>query len=570
MTVFPKLSTLVLTLVTLALILSPLSAPSGRSQASVNFPELITGPQAPISPTSWFDQTQIARGKILGAEFPSTPPVGEAVDAYTLKHYYDLGMSLAIAYKRTNDPVFLDLFRKVEDSWWKLPGWVDEGRIRQFDIQGTSPKSAGIGGLILRAMDGRPEMWDWINAYTRYHLNLWVMWRIPDPNVAIAEKDKASKLYIGIREGAFALQYAAWLSKLLPDSFPLQAGGTETNGAALRAKYLADVENATVNYFGRLQYLDGSWRWDDWYYTDADGGQLRGITQPFMVGMLLDALIDVYNVTTNESVKASIVTQVTKACRHLYLDGPYTRQHLTTLNVDLRGFHYFIHGGTTVNPTKYEKGSIPADWNPTSNGDVQNERQAISLIVAAYGWSYQRTGDVFFKQAGDDLWDSAYGPTDGIHNYMAGDGKSYNQNCRWAGSYLVWAGQPATPTPTVSPSPTPSPTATPTPSPSPSPTASPTPVPTPVPPPPTCSMTVNSPVLAQWSQGKLIVTLVNLTQTDTVRATSTSGQVTVDPTPKVVSGTSMIAEFWLNSKKKSGSVIVSGPCGSQTVMVNVK
>jgi uncharacterized protein (TIGR03437 family) len=430
--------------------------------------EFIIGAQAPIS-SSWFDNTEIERGKYHGRNFPDTPPTGSAVDAYTLTHYYDLGLSLAIAYKRTGDPEFLTLFRKVSDSWWKLPAWIDEGRVRQFDVQGTAPKSAGIGGLILRAIDGRPEMWDWINAYTRYSLDLWCKARINN-----------SELYIGIREGAFALQYAAWLAKVLPDSFPLQAGGTATNGAALRAQYLADIEAISVNYYGRLQYPDGSWRWDDWYYTDSDGGQLKGVTQPFMIGLLLDALIDVYSITTSETVKTNIVNQVAKACRHLYSDGPYSRQRLSALNVSLRGFHYFYHGGTTVNPTKYEKGDLPADWNPTNPSDVQNQRQPIGLLVAAFGWSYQRTGDPFFKAAGDELWDSAYGPTDSIRNYMAGDGKSYNQNCRWAGSYLVWGGTPSTPTPTPTPTSTPTPTATPTPTPTPTPTATPTPAPSPV------------------------------------------------------------------------------------------
>ncbi|HET8782842.1 MAG TPA: Ig-like domain-containing protein [Pyrinomonadaceae bacterium] len=158
---------------------------------------------------------------------------------------------------------------------------------------------------------------------------------------------------------------------------------------------------------------------------------------------------------------------------------------MTSLNVNLRGFHYTYHGGTSVNPTKYENGDLPANWNPTNPSDVQNQRQPIGLLVAAYGWSYQRTGDPFFKAAGDELWDSAYGSTDSIRNYMAGDGKSYNQNCRWAASYLVWAGQPAIPTPspipTSSPTPTPSPTSTPTPAPTPTATPTPTPTATPTP-----------------------------------------------------------------------------------------
>ena len=105
-------------------------------------------------------------------------------------------------------------------------------------VMAPPPRHAGIGGLILRALDGRPEMWDWINAYTRYHFDLWLKRRIND-----------SQLYYGVREGAFALHYAAWLAKTLPDSFPLQAGGTATNGAALRAQYLADIEAISVQLF---------------------------------------------------------------------------------------------------------------------------------------------------------------------------------------------------------------------------------------------------------------------------------------------------------------------------------
>ena len=438
--------------------------------------DLILGPQAPIA-SSWFDNTEVERGKFHGRNFPATPPTGAELDNYILTNYYDLGLGLAIAYRRTSDPEFLSLFRKVEDSWWKEPH-IKEGTVRTFDTFSHTPRNASLGGLILRALDGRPEMWDWINAYTRYQFDAWLKSRINDP-----------QLYLGVRDGAFMLQYATWLAKVLPDTFPLQAGGTATNGAALRAQYLADIEAISVNYFGRLQYADGSWRWDDPYYTDADGGQLKGVMQPFMIGLVLDALIDVHEITTNATVKTSIRNQVTKACRHLYSDGPYSRQRLTSLNVNLRGFHYFYHGGTTVNPTKYENGDLPANWNPPYASDVQNQRQPIGLLVAAYGWSYQRTGDSFFKAAGDDLWDSAYGPTDGIRNYMAGDGKSYNQNCRWAGSYLVWAGQPSNPSPTPTPSPTATPTPTPTPTATPTPTPTPTPSPTPQPTPPSVSIT---------------------------------------------------------------------------------
>jgi hypothetical protein len=277
-------------------------------------------------------------------------------------------------------------------------------------------------------------MWDWINAYTRFSLDHWCKKRLNDLS-----------LFYGVREGAFALSYGIWLAVAHPD-------------AQVRAAYLADCELIATQYYGRLQHADGSWRWDDSDFTDSDGGTLKGIMQPFMIGLLLRALIDVHRISTNETVKTNIQNQLTKSCRHLYSGGPYSTQRVPSLNVNLRGFHYTIHGGTTVNPTKYEKGNYPSDWDTQDPSDVQNARQAIGPIIAAFGYCYQLTKDPFFKTAGDELWDSAYGPSDGIHNYMAGDAKSYNQNCMWASKYLAWIAESvAQPTPIPIPEPAPAP-----------------------------------------------------------------------------------------------------------------
>lgn len=546
------LITLILTIGVYAQTLPPLSS-------------FVIGPQAPIGST-WFDTTEVERGRFHGRNFPAEPPASTdpALDPYILNNYYDLALALAIAYKRTGDAEFLTLYRKVADSWWKSPH-IGSGTVRTFDTLTHTPRNASLGGLIIRALDGRPEMWDWINAYTRAQFNNWVKSRIND-----------SQPYLGVRDGAFMLQDAAWLARVLPDSFPLQAGGTATNGAQLRAQYLADVELAATQYYGRLQQSDGSWRWDDPYYTDSDGGTLKGIMQPFMIGLLMDALIDVYDVTTNETVKASIVTQVTKACRHLYSDGPYSTQFIPIFNVRLRGFHYFYHGGTTVNPAKYEKGDLPADfanWKP--EWDVQNQRQPIALLVAAYGWSYQRTGDRYFLDAGNELWDSAYGSTDGIRNYMAGDAKSYNQNCRWAGSYLVWAGT-AVPSPTPAPTPAPSPTSSPIPSPTPIVTPTePTPDPTPEPTPAPCTLDAPASIsVPPNGVGKIGVSLNSMTpQIDQflIRAISaTPGQVTVFPDFLPVTGTSAVIEFGVRVKKRSAMITFTSPCPQKATVVMVR
>jgi len=344
-------------------------------------------------------------------------------DVYMNANYYDLGLSLYGLYYRTGDERILENARKVADSWWLSPA-IKGGTQRNFDSGGYSPRSASIGGLILRALDGRPEMWDWLRSYARFTYDIWIKRHVKEP-----------QLY-GVRDGSYMLLYATWLGKVLPDSFPLLGGGTATDGAKIRAGFMADAEEAAVNYYGRLQYPDGSWRWDDAYYKDADGGYLVGIMQPFMVGLLMEALVDLHRATTKPSVKENIKQQLMKACKHLYADGPYRKNDVALPGVRWRSFQYFYHGGTSVNPTKYEHGD---NATATATWEVASARQLIATSVPTYGYVYQLTGDESFKTMGDELFEAAFGDAvDGIHDEAGGTAKNYNQNYRMGGRYLVW------------------------------------------------------------------------------------------------------------------------------------
>src|SRR5688572_20635194 len=143
--------------------------------------EFIIGPQVAAG-DSWFDRTQIAKARLHGEACPVTPPTDDnGLNSFILLHYYDLPLTLYIAYRRTGDPTFLTLFRKAADSWWKHPTWIGEGSVRPWpDSAAPPPRHAGVGGLILRALDGRPEMWDWIVGYTQAHLDIWCKQRIRD------------------------------------------------------------------------------------------------------------------------------------------------------------------------------------------------------------------------------------------------------------------------------------------------------------------------------------------------------------------------------------------------------
>src|ERR1043166_7035583 len=400
-------------------------------------PDFIIGPQVPIS-SSWFDQTEIARAKVHGAQCPDVPPPltdPTALNDFVLLNYYDLPLTEYIAYKRTGDVTFLNFARKCADAWWQHPQWIQSGAQRDFDNgQGPPPRHAGIGGLILRAIDGRPEMWDWITAYTRNQFDAWLGRRVND-----------SQLYYGVREGAFMLHYAIWIAATHPDP-------------AVRAEFLAKAESISVNYFGRLQYQDGSWRWNTAAdeFVDADGGTLQGIEQPFMVGLLLNALIDVHQLSTNQTVKASIQHQLTQSCLSLF-NGPYRRFESTGIpGVNWRSFWYFYYGGTSVNPTKYELGGgsyVNADITTQGSWVISNERQSIATIFSAYGYAYQITGDPIYKSMGDELFDAAFAGIDGFRGEADGTAKNYNQTYRRGGSYQAWLTQAAGSLPTPAPSP---------------------------------------------------------------------------------------------------------------------
>lgn len=457
--------------------------------------DLILGPQVPIG-DNYFDKTFIQKALQHGLACPSTPPSDpEAVTiqgtTFNNHFYYDLPLVLYIAYRRTGDAQFLALARNAADVWWQHPQWIGSGRIRLFPDSATpAPRHAGLGGLMCRALDGRPEMWDWINAYTRAAFDTWIKTRLMQP-----------QLHYGLREGAFVLQAAAWLVKVLPDAFP--------NAAAIRAQYLADIESACVNYFGRLQFPDGSWRWNTSpdEPRDSDGGTWVGIMQPFMVGLTTSALIDAYEVVQSLTVRESIKSQVLKACHHLYSDGPYIKDEVEVRSGKrIRGFHYFYHGGTSVNPTKYVKGDIKFPWTDVEGWWLASARQPISTILPAYGWAYKVSGDEFFKLAGEELWDSAYSGRDGFRAMLDDTAKNFNQHARRGGSYRAWLGSGVVEPPLPTPAPAP-------PQPEPTP-ESPLPTPPPVPvfipsPDPTKGVEVIDNTNGRWTLGTEKQTLRN-------------------------------------------------------------
>jgi uncharacterized protein (TIGR03437 family) len=384
------------------------------------------------------------QGSTLSGQSMSSP-TGTDVDTYQgYLNYYDFAFVQYTNYYRTGDQRFLDCARKVADSWWSQP-IIDYGRnVISVSGDGLAPRSIALTGLILRALDGRPEMWPWITDYVNYQYHNWV--EVPTT---------WSGLYFGVRDGGFMLLYAADLGAVHPDP-------------ATRSSFRSRALAGAVNYYARLQGTDGSYRWN---VDDSAPGSLDGFTgmqQPFMIGILNEGMIAVHRLTGDSVVKNAI----TKSVEHEYLRS-YNPN-------GWRAMYYFIHGNFNTGVScESGCGNAANPFPPSDPGQIIEARQLNATAISQFGYAYSITGDSRYRQWGDEIFDSTYGGGDGYRGLAAYRGKEYDESYRSGGKYLAWrtGGSFPTPSPTPTPSgtPTPSPTATPTPTPAPSPTPSPTP-----------------------------------------------------------------------------------------------
>ena len=358
---------------------------------------------------------------------------GTNTDHYYLNNYYDTALVQYINYYRTGDARFLMYARKTADALWHSQ-YLGDGTVIQGNSNHLPPRSMAFAGLMLRALDGRPEMWDYLEREARATFEHWVYRHKHEP-----------KLYYDIREDGYSQLYAVLMAKVLPDNYPLYPAGTlkpragtATDGAAKRATLLSQTEDTAVNFFGRLQWPDGSWRWNEDGSKPDD--QLRDIEQPFMVGLYLESVILLHQLTRNPSVKANLAKQLTRSVRHLYLDTFQRNNPVTDLPpYRWRSMFYFWGGGSLVNPKKFS----PPPPKTTANGEreaIAAARHFQSTVHHAFGYAFYITKDQAFREMGDDIFEASFGDrVDGIHCLAAsGKAKDYDMNYRASGRYLVW------------------------------------------------------------------------------------------------------------------------------------
>jgi hypothetical protein len=365
----------------------------------------IAGPQlrsgVAANPWPWFDRNAITKGLEHGTAFPATPTNS---DDYLLANYYDQALAQYINYYRTGDVRFRDLGRKVADSWWRST-WVASGN---GDPMQLAPREVSLDGLMLRALDGRPEMWPWITRWVRTHYDIWLGLRLNN-----------TVLHYGVRDGGFALAYTAQLAVVHPDP----AVRTEMRDKALRA---------ARDYFARLQYADGSWRWTE----DPADRTTTPHEQPFMVGMMMEGLIATHQLTNDATVRTAILRGVD----HLYAVA-YRKDSFTQWGGGRwRGLWYFVYGSQCNPPVPGPCGEgQPMDYEDK----VREVRQLNPMALHAFGYAYKISGDPKYRTQGDEIFSATFGRSEGpgadkwygLADYRP---REYNQSYRTAGRYLAW------------------------------------------------------------------------------------------------------------------------------------
>jgi hypothetical protein len=417
--------------------------------------ELIIGPQMPLgqSPWPWHDTLLKVSGEIWGAKF-----LAGGGD-----FYYDLGQVLYTLAERSQDTAHLRLAREVTGAWWAKMQALATGNGGRDDV---APRSAALGSLIIYALDGHGDdvwpvtgdsikdrlagvrLWDWLAMYTR---GKWATWigRYTGPTT--------TALRYGVRDGGYALLFTAQLALTHPDS-------------AVRAEMKDLALRGARDYYARLQFPDGGWYWSD---AAADVRIMRSDStfylhsQPFMVGLLLDGMIEAHRATGDSAIARSIL-RATEWLAEVYrtdlvmaydtaaklpTDTPWLYQGQ---QVGWRGHWYFVFEPGTVLPHEPLTASDPViDRGRVVQGStklggttawdtnaIRSVRQMVPEVVHAFGYAYQLTRDPKYREWGDEQFAAAFGkglgPSADPFYCLADDikGKSINQAFRTSSRYL--------------------------------------------------------------------------------------------------------------------------------------
>ncbi len=359
------------------------------------------------------------------------------INPSTFANYYDNVMAFYSLYYRTGIDTYLQYARTLADRWWTLP-WIDKGQT--CNLSGLTPcltaRARSFTGLVLRALDGRPDMWPGLRkwwdadrymithssiydtreqAYQTANVALCAMFDPDSDHQQLCANDLSTALgtlwTANEKSGGYWLNpsygYATWNGapgtvSVTNGSTMVQGVGTnwsaamfpEGNAFWITKAPLDSVNGDPVSY--SATYVDSTHvRLDRPYEgpTSSNRGwqsnNLVGYgTQPFMMGIAVSAFYYAYLATGDDRARQMAIDSAYWIAQNGY--RPSTR-----------GLYY---GRYFVNCTPIRE-NLPN----CSSDPAEDSRFLAGEVMNAVSRGYMLTGDKGLLAVGDSLFGAMFG-----------------------------------------------------------------------------------------------------------------------------------------------------------------
>lgn len=389
-------------------------------------------------------------------------------------NYYDVTLALYRLYYRTGLDTYLTYARTLADNWWV---WgLDHGHKSQL------PRTIGLLGAMVRALDGKPERWpgiiywqdtvDWTYGYTYKNIasNPWTTTTSPDVReagyslayiVALARlaanadgtpNTTVRSAYCGYLNDAIQYGWSPYqsasgqFSMLFVQStnayFPYAGDGTLTWQAgpvlrafalgystlkdscsnSTRAEELKTVWKKALDFIWSVRDTDRGQYYDVNYYTNGQGRDVwKAGTASISNGSTTVTGTSAKFMTSEGSNAPAFACDGTD---YIYFasdtNGAYKVMSCASDN-ELTIETAWPYSNVTTSQYKQVDAS-GATCGPPGTADYCNTpgRSDLGILPAAYGAYYALTGDLTYKTIGDDMFSAAFG-------YNAGAGADGGQ-----------------------------------------------------------------------------------------------------------------------------------------------
>lgn len=260
--------------------------------------------------------------------------------------YYDFGYALYQSSYKHQDQVagatIGDYADRIAKLWWDHPINATARRagvVTDHGIIWPGSRHAALATFFTWALRGCPGA-----SFPNTDTNVWAYAK----DVATAAwmqwlegHESYDHVPYDTRDGGYALHWCVMLSVLHPD-------------ATVRADFQAKALSAAINYFIRLQYADGTWRAPEAWRNCTTTLVGYPAMQPFLVALLVNALIDLHRSIKGDATlatqAATVLASIKQGIRGLMLayGGPPHHAGFTAVtglgSAPVRAFAYSYGG----------------------------------------------------------------------------------------------------------------------------------------------------------------------------------------------------------------------------------